>query len=271
MRRRWTGSMFSTRTLTADLVQLADVPACLSTAGSDGSQYIAANAGYLRLIERVWPEIRHRDLLAAGSAVSSAQRDRRMWMLETNGYYDAQPAELRTATGRITAVEISSQRVWCSGVACDLVYFMPVAPARPHDGVSGFSGATSQRASFTPRFSASLKSMNLLDRRILIGRILSLAARGAVMAKHLAGPGDSGRLTTIGQRLSAYQVVDPASPIQIGFDFGDLECDQLENLLQQVAGDIWLLIMASEDREIVETLRCLIAPYTLPRPVVVTW
>ena len=264
--------MFSTRTLTADLVQLADVPACLSTAGPSGSQYVAANAGYLRLIERVWPEIRHKELLVAGSAVSSEQRDRRMWMLETNGYYDSEPAEVRAATGRIIAVEISSQRVWCSGVACDLEYFMPSPPARPDDAWSGASVPTSRRASFTPRLSASLRSMSLLDKRIMIGRILSLAARGVVLAGHLAGPRDTGRaLATIGQRLSAYQVVDPASPTRIGFDFADLEYDQLENLLLQVAGEIWLLIMASEDRDIVETLRGLIMPYTMPRPVVVTW
>lgn len=264
--------MFSTRTLTADLVQLADVPACLSTAGSNGSQYVAANAGYLRLIERVWPEIQHRELLAAGSAVSSEQRDRRMWMLETNGYYDAEPAEVRAATGRIIAVEISSQRVWCSGVACDLEYFMPLPPTRPRDACSGFSVASSQRASFTPRFGASLRSMSLLDKGIMIGRILSLAARGVVLAGHLAGSRDLCQaLTTIGQRLSAYEVVDPASPTGIGFDFADLEFDQLENLLLQVAGDLWRLIMTSEDRDIVETLRGLIVPYTMPRPVVVTW
>lgn len=262
--------MFSTRTLTADLVQLADVPACLSTAGPNGSRYVAANAGYLRLIERVWPEIDHKELLAAGSAVSSPQRDRRLWMLETNGYYDSEPAELRTATGRIIAVEICSQRVWCSGVACDLEYFMPLPPAKPDDACSGFSVGTSRRASFTPRFSASLRSMHLLDKRILLGRILSVAARGAVLASHLAGSRDTARaLTTIGQRLRAYQVVDPASPTRIGFDFAGLEYDQLENLLLQVAGDIWLLIMAGEDRDIVETLRCLIGPYTIPRPVVV--
>ncbi|KPF66285.1 hypothetical protein IP69_15600 [Bosea sp. AAP35] len=262
--------MFSTRTLTAELVQLADVPACLSTAGSDGSRYVAVNAGYLRLIERVWPEIHQKELLAAGSAVSSAQRDRRLGMLETNGYYDSEPAEVRAATGRIIAVEICSQRVWCSGVACDLEYFMPLPPAKPHDAGCGSSEAPSRRASFTPRFSASLRSMNLLDKRIVIGRILSVAARGAVLASHLAGPRDIARaLTTIGARLSAYQVVDSASPTQIAFDFADLEYDQLENLLLQVAGDLWLLIMASEDRDIVETLRCLIGPYTVPRPVVV--
>lgn len=264
--------MFSTRNLTADLVQLADVPACLSTAGLDGSQYLAANDGYLRLIERVWPEIQHKDLLAAGSALSSAQRVRRQWMLETNGYYDAEPAEVRSATGRIIPVAISSQRVWCSGVACDLEYFMPLPPAKPPAHGSGFGVKTSRKASFTPRFSGSLKAMSVLNRHIMIGRILALAAEGAVLARQLAQqPDTSETLTAITERLSAYRVANRASPTRIGFDFSDLEYEQLEELLLQVAGDIWLLIVACDDRDIVEMLRCLVAKYTMPRPVVVNW
>lgn len=262
--------MFATRTVTADLVHFADVPACLSTAGPEGSRYVAANAGYLKLIERLWPEIQHKELLAAGSALGSAERDRRLWMLETNGSYDSEPAEVRAATGRIIPVEISSQRVWCSGMACDLEYFMPVPPARPRDAGCGSGGTTVRRASFTPRFGASLRSMDLLERRILIGRILSLAARAAVLAKHLDGALDTGpALTAIWACLGPYQVIDPASPIGIGFDFADLDYQQLENLLLQVAGEIWFLIMASEDRQITETLRCLIKQYTMPRPVLV--
>ncbi len=264
--------MFSTRTLTAELVQLADVPACLSTAGLNGSRYVAVNASYLRLIERVWPEIQSKELLAAGSAVNSAQRDRRLWMLDNNGYYDAEPAEVRAATGRIIPVEISSQRVWCSGVACDLEYLMPLPPEKPHGAGSGVSETASRRASFTPRFSASLKSMSLLDRQILVGRILSLAAEGAVLATRLAEPQETGRtLAAIVEHLSVYQVVNHARPTQIGFDFSDLEYHQLEDLLLRVAGEIWRLVMACEDREIVEMLRCLIVEYTMPKPVVVTW
>jgi hypothetical protein len=264
--------MVSTRTLTADLVQLAETPACLSTAGLTGSQYLAANAGYLRLIERVWPEIENKELLAAGSALGSPERDRRQWMLETNGYFDAEPAEVRSATGRIIAVEISSQRVWCSGVACDLEYFMPLPPAKPCAAGFGASVTSSRRASFTPRFSGSLKSMSVLDRHIMIGRILSLAAEGAILARQLARqPETKETLSTIIERLSAYQVVNRASPTQIGFDFSDLAYEQLEELLLQVAGDIWLLIVACSDGDIVEMLRLLVVKYTVPRPVLVDW
>lgn len=264
--------MFSTRTLTADLVQLADVPACLSTAGPEGSRYVAANAGYLQLIERIWTEIQHKELLEAGSAVGGMERDRRLWMLEAKGFYDSEPAVVRAATGRIVPVEISSQRVWCSGVACDLEYFMPLPPARPRDAGRAHGKTTAPRAVLTPRFSAHLRSTKLVDRQILVGRILSLAARGAVLAKHLDGVAENDpALAAIWEYLSAYQVVDPASPIGIGFDFADLEYDELENLLLQVAGEIWLVIMASGDRHIAETLRDLIKPYTTPRPVLVSW
>lgn len=264
--------MFSTRTLTADLVQLADVPACLSTAGVSGSRYVSVNAGYLRLIERVWPEIEGKELLAAGSALSSAQRDRRQWMLETNGHYDAEPAEVRSATGRIIPVEISSQRVWCSGVACDLEYFMPAPPERAPLSGAGPSVTSSRRACFTPRFSDSLTSMSGLNRHILLGRILSLAAEGAILARQLARhPDTTATLTTIAERLSAFQVANRASPTGIGFDFTDLESEQLEDLLLQVAGEIWLLILTCGEHDIVEALRCLVAKYTMPRPVLVSW
>ncbi|MDP3256207.1 MAG: hypothetical protein Q8S58_16065 [Bosea sp. (in: a-proteobacteria)] len=264
-------SMFSTRKLTADLVQLADAPACLSTAGVSGSRYLSANAGYLRLIERVWPEIQGKELLATGSALSSAQRDRRQWLLETNGYYDAEPAELRSATGRIIAVEISSQRVWCSGVACDLEYFMPLPPERAPLSGAGPSVTSSRRACFTPRFSDSLTSMSGLNRHILLGRILSLAAEGAMLARHLTQhPDIVAPLTAIAARLSAFQVGNRASPTGIGFDFTELEYEQLEELLLQTSGEIWLLILTCGDRDIVEALRCLVAKYTMPRPVLVS-
>jgi hypothetical protein len=264
--------MFSTRNLTADLVQLADVPACLSTAGPDGSHYLAANPGYLRLVERVWPEIQNKDLLAAGTALRSSERDRRLWLLETNGYYDAEVAEVRSATGRIVNVEISSQRVWCSGVACDLEYFMPQSGVRLHDAELGLRAAAQKRAAFTPRFSGSLCTMSLLDKRIVIGRIMSLAAEGAVMARNLAEtPETADTLTAMVRRLTAFQVANRASPTTVGFDFSDLEYDEIEDLLLRFTGDIWSLIMASEDRDIVDTLRCLVAKYTMPRPVIVNW
>mgnify|MGYP001627196312 FL=1 len=264
--------MFSTRSLTADLVQQADVPACLSTAGPNGSQYLAANAGYLRLVERVWPEIQHKELLAAGTALSSVQRDRRLWLLETNGYYDAERAEVRSATGRIVDVEISSQRVWCSGVACDLEYFLPLSAPMPLDARPGPGATAPKRAAFTPRFGGSLRTMSLLDRRIVIGRIMSLAAEGAVLARNLAGAAKPGMaLTELVQRLSPFQVPNRASPTTVGFDFSDLEYDEIEDLLLRFTGDIWSLIMASEDRDIVDTLRCLVSNYTMPRPVIVTW
>jgi hypothetical protein len=264
--------MFSTRSLTADLVQLADVPACLSTAGADGSHYLAANAGYLRLVERVWNELQNKDLLAAGTALSSSQRDRRLWLLETNGYYDAEPAEVRSATGRIVNVEISSQRVWCSGVACDLEYFMPLSAPKPRDDVAGSGSAAPRRAAFTPRFSGSLRTMSLLDRRIMIGRIMSLAAEGAVLARNLADTPETGEtLTTLVQRLTAFQVANRASPTTVGFDFSDLDYEEIEDLLLRFTGDIWSLIMAGGDRVIADTLRCLVAKYTMPRPVLVDW
>jgi hypothetical protein len=264
--------MFSTRSLTTELVNLADVPACLSTAAANGSQYLAANAGYLRLVERVWPELQNKELLAAGTALSSERRDRRLWLLESNGYYDAEPAEVRSATGRILEVEISSQRVWCSGVACDLEYFMPLAGTKPRIGEFGARDRTAKRAAFNPRFGSSLRNMTLLDKRIVVGRILSLAAEGAVLAKNLAGNSATGeRLVAMLERLSGFQVANRASPTTIGFDFSELDYEQAEGLLLGLAGDMWSMIMTSEDRDIVDSLRDLVAKYTTPRPVLVTW
>lgn len=115
--------MFTTRNLSFDAVRHASHAASVSTVGVYDARYLCANDLYLSLIERVWPELDGKPLVGKGAAISNPERDRRLWLLDTKGFYDCEPAHLISATDRIIEVKISAQRVWLSGEACDLEYF----------------------------------------------------------------------------------------------------------------------------------------------------
>lgn len=263
--------MFSTRSLTIDLVRQSTTPTCLSTIGGHDSRYVAANDGYLQMIERVWPEIEHKGLVSNGSAISNPQRDRRLWLLDAQGYYDSETAEIRIATGRIITVQISSQRVWCSGTACDVEFFRPLASAQLAASGVVRNTPSSRKALFKPSIGQNLKTMAPIDKRILVSRILSLAAEGAILA------GQISKCETIQERLSntvdmldMFRVLDRASQTRIGFDFSDLDYASLEDVLLQFTGEIWTIILCCDEPEVAEMLRYLVAEYTRPKPLMVS-
>ncbi len=260
--------MFSTRSLTARLVKTLDVPACLSTIGPADSRYVAANDGYLRMVERIWAELENKDLVTSGSAISGPQRDRRLWLLETQGFYDTETAEIRTATGRALIVKISSQRVWCSGTACDLEFFTP-APSLQADPPSVALSHTTQKAAFSARVRRNLEAMRPLERDILIRRMLSLTAEGVALAARLSQPAEVAEaLEVMTQRLRPFRISAEHGPK--GFDFDGLAPDTAQELLLQLAGEIWLVIVFCDNREISDLLRTLVEGYTVPKPVLLS-
>lgn len=263
--------MFSTRSLMTDLVRQSEVPACLSTIGVYDSRYVAANDRYLQMIERIWPEIEQKELVSNGAAISSAQRDRRLWLLDTKGYYDSETAEIRVASGRVITVTVSSQRVWCSGTACDVEFFQPPASATVAAHATMRDLQPSRKALFKPSIVKNLKVMALIDKRILVSRILSLAAEGAVLARQLSSSNDiRDRLSNIIDGLASFRVVNDASHTKIGFDFSDLDYASLEDLLLQFAGEIWMIIIFCNEPDVAEMLKYLVAQYTMPRPLMVS-
>lgn len=262
--------MFSTRSLNIDWVNRSDAPACLSTIGACDSQYLAANEKYLQLIERVWPEIENKDLVEKGSAINNADRDRRLWLLEHQGYYDSQSAVIRMATGRIVSVEMSAQRVWCSGTACDLEFFMPSPADKNRLDHAPVSNNDNKRAVFAPRLKNRLNQMNAFDKTIILRRILSVLVEGAVLTGKISEITPVKRYShELIERFRYHQACDRATTPRVRFDFSDFDHETLEDCLLQVAGEIWTIVMLSNDPVASKPLRSLVVDYTVPRPLIV--
>lgn len=257
--------MFSTRSLTTKMVHGLDVPACLSSTGSAEARYLAVNDGYLQLVERIWPELENKTLVSAGAVVSGSPRDRRRWLLQTQGFYDAETASIRTATGRLLTIKISAQRIWCSGEACDLEYLTPAPVLNVPSPTVGIC-ETTQKAMFSPRVRRNLEAMRPLEGEILIRRMLTLTADGLAVAANLAqSPEVSIALEEIAERTRPYRI--PSEISAQSFDFGRLSADDASDLLLQLAGEIWLVIVFCQDPQVSEMLRSLVEGYTVPKPV----
>lgn len=257
--------MFTTHSLTIDIVQRSVIPACLSTVGLYDSSYVTTNESYLKLIERVWAEIEHKNLVSDGSAVSNPQRDRRLWLLDTQGFYDAEPAQIRIATGRFVTVEISAQRVWCSGTACDLEFFSPLSVPEREPPVIRV-GDAAKKAEFSGRLRQSVPAMNTLDREILMRRMLSLTAEGTLLAARLCDSADvRASLQMIVDRLASFQVENEMIATKVSFDFNRIGSDSVEDILLHVAGEIWSLIVNCSSIETADMLKNLVAGYSVPK------
>lgn len=262
--------MFSTRSLTTDLVRACNIPACLSTIGLFDSRYVATNDGYLKLIERVWSEIENRNLVTEGSAISDSHRDRRLWLLDTQGFYDAESADIRSATGRLVPVKISSQRVWCSGTACDLEFFEPAFSLRLDKPVVP-AGDTDRKATFSARLKKSLNKMSLLDKEILVRRILFLVAEGLVLAANISQSNEiQAALHAIIERISPFCVKNAAISTNVSYDFSPLDYEETADLLLNIAGEIWLVIVFCNNQEVGDMLKSLVGEYTVPKPLIIS-
>lgn len=261
--------MVTARSVTVDFVTKSDLPACLSTVGVYDACYVAASAGYLKLIERIWDEIEYKNLVSDGAALSNTQRDRRLWLLDTQGFYDAETAEIRLATGRIISVYISSQRVWCNGTACDLEFLRPLSDSLPQQQVVSIGDAKRQ-AMFSGQLRANLATMDTLNQEILIRRMLSLVAEGTVLVIHLCKSSEIEiSLRAITEPLAPFEVANNRIATRISYDFSGLDLKKAQDILLQIAGEIWRIIISCNNQEVGDMLRSLVAEFAMPGPIII--
>lgn len=260
--------MFDTKSLCLNLVERADVATALSTSGVYDARYLGANDAYLTLVERIWDELDGQSLIAKGSAISDAARDRRLWLLDRYGFYDCEQAVIGTASGRQIAVEISAQRIWCSGLACDLEFFRPLGPVPDASKAAAIAGAA-PRASFLPELQASLRALSAFNRAILLRRMLTAVAEGGILVARVNPNPSIGRYSDeLRRRLTPYLCPDRTGS-DTKFDFSALDEAATERHLLELAGEIWSLIRFAKDPEIAGMLERLVAPYTRPASLVV--
>lgn len=262
--------MFDTKTLCLDLVHRAAVATSLSTSGHSDARYLAVNKAYLALAERVWDELKGECLIAKGSAISTPERDRRLALLERQGYYDRERAVIGVGSGRRIEVEISAQRIWCSGLACDLEYFRQVVPgAADISGPAAISLAT-PRTSFLPEVAENLAHLSPLDRAILLRRMLTAVAEGAVMVGQVRPNRAVWQYSeALRERLAPYICVVNSTDRKTHFDFSRLADASVQTCLLELADELWSLIHFIRDPVIVDMLRSLVVPYTTPAPLLV--
>ncbi len=259
--------MFDTKSLSVAIVEKSDVASTLSTSGLYDARYLAANTAYLALIERVWGELDGQSLIDKGTAISNGERDRRLMLLDRHGFYDCEPAVLRTASGRKVAVEISAQRVWCSGTACDLEFFRPLAAAPEEDAV--VDAATGPRAAFLPELQANLRKLPAFERTILMRRMLAAVAEGGILIARVdPNPAIARYSEALRTRLAPF-IAPGSGGIATRLDFSALDESLAERHLLEVAADIWSLIRFAKDPETAGMLERLVAPYTVPASLVV--
>ena len=262
--------MFSTRNLSIDLLKQSKLPACLSTLSKPVSRYVSVNDAYLHLVERVWPEIEGNELLGKGAAIASPERDKRLWRLENKGFYDAEPAEIINATGKLLSVKICAQRLWCSGEACNLEFFHYELTS----DIRLFTSFDSPRIGKPARFKHSIErqfsGMSVTEKEILMRRMLSLVVEGAVIAgKILNDEIVSAYSKELLERYRDFSTKKISKKTKIDFDFSSLTLDLFERHLLETAGEIWSLAVNCKNAAVVAELKSLIADYSLPKIMVV--
>jgi hypothetical protein len=258
------GRMFDTKSLCLNLIERSDVATALSTSGQVDARYLAANGTYLSLIERIWDELDGQSLIGKGSAIDDAARERRLGLLDRHGFYDCEQAVIGTASGRRVAVEISAQRIWCSGLACDLEFFRPLGPLADPMEASDHDARPLPRACFRPELQANLQMLSGFDRTILMRRMLTAVAEGGLLvAKVAPNPSIIRFSEVLRNRLAPYLSAERGGA-ETKLDFSALDAATAERHLLDMAGDIWSLIHFAKDSDAARLLERLVAPYTRP-------
>ena len=264
--------MFDTKSLCVDMVARSPLATVLSTSGLEDSRYLAANDAYLTMVERVWSELDGESLIRKGSAISNTDRDRRLWMLDNRGFYDCEPAVVGASSGRRVTVEISAQRIWCSGSACNLEFFRapPAAARTPGTETMGGVGPA-PRASFLPELEGNLARLSPLNRTILMRRMLAIVAEGGILLGRVnTNPSIARYAAALRDRMEAYICDDPAQTALTKLDFTPLDGAAAERHLLELAGEIWGLVHFAKDADTADLLKRLVVPYTRPGSRIVT-
>lgn len=111
--------------LLVDTFTYSPVPMCISMAGPQAC-YLQVNDAYLALVGYSWEQLREQDMVSAGAALLSPERDRRMRLLAEFGSYADEEATLRHADGRILTCRISARRTTINDQSYDVEIFLDI-------------------------------------------------------------------------------------------------------------------------------------------------
>lgn len=99
---------------------------CVSTLGGTRSRYIRVNQAYLDLVGRTWEEIQGSEMLSTGIVTDGEARGRRLDLLDREGGYVGEHADVITASGDRIRVTISARRISIAGQLFDFEIMVPV-------------------------------------------------------------------------------------------------------------------------------------------------
>lgn len=244
-------------------------PVAISTVGIFDSRYVFANQPYLDLIGASWPELANQNLVGAGAAISTADRDRRLFLLDTAGSYRNEPALIRHSSGRDIEVLITAWRFKPEDAPLDLELFSPVA-AHAAERPTRYPASGAVKAWLLPDIAVGLTAMDPTERRALMLRMLMAVAEGAIllgmmMKPHMPAARYGLRLR---KRLQRHIVETPSTSSRISLDFEGYDDDQIEAALLEIAGEIWALLRFSRNPEASMMLKSLVEPYTAPPDII---
>ena len=97
------------------LFDLSPVAFSISTIGKNSSRYVRVNKAYLDLVGKSWDEIRGHEMVSSGLAIGNEARERRLSLLDTEGGYSGERAEIRNARGEAVPILISARRLKLAG------------------------------------------------------------------------------------------------------------------------------------------------------------
>jgi PAS domain S-box-containing protein len=111
--------------LLVDTFTFSPVPMCISMAGPQAC-YLQVNDAYLGLVGYSWETLREQDMVSAGAAMLSPERDRRMRLLAEFGSYANEEATLRHADDHILTCLISARRTTIDGISYDVEILLDI-------------------------------------------------------------------------------------------------------------------------------------------------
>jgi hypothetical protein len=100
--------------------------------------------------------------------------------------------------------------------------------------------------------------------------MLTLVTEGIVLVVHLSkSPEIATALHNIIEPLSPFEIINDSIATRISYDFSSIDLNVVQDLLLQVAGEIWTVIFLFKNQEISDMLRSLVAEFAMPGPVII--
>ena len=101
------------------MFDLSPVAFSISTIGENSSRYVRVNKAYLDLVGKTWDSIRGQEMVSSGLVIDNAAREARLALLDCEGGYSAERADIRNAAGEPVPVLISARRMKLGGKLYD--------------------------------------------------------------------------------------------------------------------------------------------------------